>query len=365
MGYSEEQALALLTWHKADFEGARNDLPNFSPLRYEWTAYERRVFFLALDYYNKQFHKIKKLFKKRTVNELILFYYLNKRNQQTLYEMSLFGPKWTGLHRRGYLTPGMLARTMDGSPVKGDSHQKSSFDFDPTDPVDMEIRRYLDSLRGIVSSESTQEGDCETAASLPDSPDSDEESETRLPSGGYRKDNNLEGHGDMRTSKSSATACRKRKRPRGRPRNSHNINIPSLDLPSPLPSSYNASISRLSMRKHARFEEQLAAVANLPYGQTERSSLPPSNAPTEVLRRRSRRGVTHSASFSAPVAKLPDGVYYVHKEFLSMCHHSADQHKEDIHKLEELAHSLSFRIDENVRVRLGASFCRLHNCSFT
>lgn len=62
-------------------------------------------------------------FPTRTVNELILFYYLNKRNQQTLYELSLHGPRWSSLLRRGYMSPGIVIRCPDGSSVKTDSQQ--------------------------------------------------------------------------------------------------------------------------------------------------------------------------------------------------------------------------------------------------
>ncbi|TGZ69169.1 hypothetical protein CRM22_003894 [Opisthorchis felineus] len=348
--YSEEQALALLTWHKADFERAQADLPNFSPLKYEWTPSERRIFFIALDYYNKQFHKVKKLFPNRTVNELILFYYLNKRNQQTLYEMSLHGPKWAGLHRRGYLTPGLLAHATDISPIKPDPTQKP-LGLDPTDQVDMEIRRYLDSLHGKLGPDGDREDDQEAPpSSVLESGDSDESS-VQTPAGSSQKDNGGDDLEEGKSSKASQVG-RKRRRPRGRPRttNGNHSNNGSIGLPFPnsMTGVYNAMAGRISMRKHARFEEQLAAAATMSAQNPVQSTTPPVDV-FEAVRRGSRRGIIHSATPPAPRAKLPDGVYYVHKQFVHSCRTSAAKHKDELCRLEDLAQSLSVRVDENVR----------------
>ncbi|KAF6775728.1 hypothetical protein AHF37_05050 [Paragonimus kellicotti] len=227
--YSEEQALALLTWHKTDFDRALADLPNFSPLKYEWTASERRVFFIALDYYNKQFHKIKKLFPNRTVTELILFYYLNKRNQQTLYEMSLHGPKWAGLHRRGYLNPGLLARTSNGSPVKPELIRKPPLGLDPSDQMDAEILRYLDALRGIVCLDGAGSDDADSSVppATESGADSDDESETFTPVCNGAEDQD----------KASFPPGRKRRRPRGRARsnNANTISVNTLNVNDSIP----------------------------------------------------------------------------------------------------------------------------------
>ena len=43
-GYSSEQALGLLLWHRYDYETALSDLGNFEPLQEEWTTEEKVLF---------------------------------------------------------------------------------------------------------------------------------------------------------------------------------------------------------------------------------------------------------------------------------------------------------------------------------
>ncbi|KAH8862779.1 REST corepressor 3 [Schistosoma japonicum] len=261
--YSEEQALALLTWHKTDFDRALTDLCNFSPIKYEWTVSERRIFFISVDYYNKQFHQIKKLFPNRTVNELILFYYLNKRNLQTLYEMSLYGPKWSSLYKRGYLLPG-IPPLPDVIPAKtSTTSQKFSVDLDTNDPVDAEIKRYLDTLHGLVLDSEESNQDIEPGAS---SMHSDSEAEVCTPSSAVNIEGieQLDDEQNKLRKDSTGPSGRKRRRQCG---SSGGKNRPtttafvlsqsSLNL---LPDDFNPT-NRLSVRKHARFEEEIAAAA--------------------------------------------------------------------------------------------------------
>ncbi|KAM3182983.1 hypothetical protein ACTXT7_011240 [Hymenolepis weldensis] len=189
-GYSEEQALALLTWKKFDFNSAIEDLENFTPIRLEWSSNERRIFFAAMEFYCKNFHKVKALFPHRPVTELVLFYYLNKRNQRTLYELTLLAPQFAELHDSGFIN--CSARIQDIEDVITLSSliqpkEKSTL-FDPDDPVECAIAKYLNAVKegGEISTTTTASESGESvvkssANSQPDVPTSRLRSRTNRP----------------------------------------------------------------------------------------------------------------------------------------------------------------------------------------
>ena len=43
-GYSEEQALGMLLWHRHDTEAALNDLPNYIPMPSDWMKEDKDLF---------------------------------------------------------------------------------------------------------------------------------------------------------------------------------------------------------------------------------------------------------------------------------------------------------------------------------
>ncbi|CAH8611706.1 unnamed protein product [Heterobilharzia americana] len=343
LSYSEEQALALLTWHKTDFDHALTDLCNFSPIKYEWTTSERRIFFISVDYYNKQFYKIKKLFPNRTVNELILFYYLNKRNQQTLYEMSLYEPKWSILHKEGFLVPGILPSS-DASPLKSPHiDQKHIVDLDTNDPVDAEIKRYLDILQGLVPESDESNQDTENGAL---STQSDSEAEVRTPSSTANVENGDQyGDEQSKSRKYSFTPGRKRRRQYGKGRTAPATSIssqPSLNL---LPGDFNPA-NRLSVRKHARFEEEIAAAAAAAVASSSVQSSDQANGSVNPGVRSSRRGLLCATVPHTLRATLPTGIYHVHKQFLRVCHSTPIQYNQEIDQLNTTLLALCKQVDE-------------------
>ncbi|CAI2733508.1 unnamed protein product [Schistosoma spindalis] len=365
-GYSEEQALALLTWHKTDFDHALADLCNFSPIKYEWTISERRIFFISVDYYNKQFHQIKKLFPNRTVNELILFYYLNKRNQQTLHEMGLYGPKWSSLYRRGYLIPGILPPP-DTVPVKTltSNHKKYTIDLDTNDPVDAEIKRYFDTLHDCVLLPESEESNQDTepgggGGGGTSSMQSDSEAEVRTPSSSAVAAN-IEGSEQIldyeqnKVRKDSNGPGRRRRKQYGaggKTRSTTSGFILSQSSLNLLPDDFNPT-NRLSVRKHARFEEEIAAVTSAAITSSNSGQLRENNKKLVEIHtginpgvRSSRRGILFATTPHTIRPTLPPGVYHSHKQFLRVCHYTADQYNQEIDQLNSTLQTLCKQVDD-------------------
>ncbi|CAH8561487.1 unnamed protein product [Schistosoma turkestanicum] len=383
-GYSEEQALALLTWHKTDFDCALTDLCNFSPIKYEWTISERRIFFISVDYYNKQFHQIKKLFPNRTVNELILFYYLNKRNQQTLHEMGLYGAKWSSLCKHGYLTPGILPLP-DNAPVKTstNNHQKYDIDLNTNDPVDAEIKRYFDMLHGFLLLPEFEESNPDNepgsggvsgagAGGATSSMHSDSELEVRTPSSttataiinNEGSEQLVDDEQNNKLRKDTNGPGRKRRKQCGVSGKSRSnitgfiLSQSSLNL---LPDDFNPT-NRLSVRKHARFEEEIAAAASAAIASNNnnnnqlREENNKNNNNNELIEiptsinpgvRSSRRGILCATTPHTLRPTLPSGVYHSHKQFLRVCHYTADQYNQEIDDLKHTLQALCKQVDES------------------
>ncbi|VDP81579.1 unnamed protein product [Echinostoma caproni] len=216
--------------------------------------------------------------------------------------------------------------------------------MDPKDPMDMEIRTYLDSLHGIVtdSGGSTNSSLAPGGSCGADSED-EADAESHNPED---EDENEEG----RNKGSKQVSGRKRRRPRGRPRNSNTHgNSSASHAASLVGSEYGcAGIGRLSLRKHARFEEELAAVATTMIRGASGEVQQTSAEPAEGTRRGSRRGVVYLQNSTAQSGtKLPPGTFYVHKQFQESCRLSRNQHEDEINRLEEAAMALSVRVDEH------------------
>uniref|UniRef100_A0A1I8J1Z6 REST corepressor 2 n=1 Tax=Macrostomum lignano TaxID=282301 RepID=A0A1I8J1Z6_9PLAT len=80
-GYSAEQALAMLYWHKHNIELATADLPNFVPFPDEWTHEEKLVFEQAFNFQGKQFSKIAHALPDKSVPHLVKYYYQWKKSR--------------------------------------------------------------------------------------------------------------------------------------------------------------------------------------------------------------------------------------------------------------------------------------------
>lgn len=80
-GYSAEQALGMLFWHKHNIEKSLADLPNFTPFPDEWTVEDRVLFEQAFSFHGKSFHRIRQMLPDKSISSLVKYYYQWKKNR--------------------------------------------------------------------------------------------------------------------------------------------------------------------------------------------------------------------------------------------------------------------------------------------
>ncbi|XP_071832778.1 REST corepressor 1-like isoform X2 [Apostichopus japonicus] len=80
-GYSAEQALGMLFWHKHNVEKSLADLPNFTPFPDEWTVEDRVLFEQAFSFHGKSFHRIRQMLPDKSISSLVKYYYQWKKNR--------------------------------------------------------------------------------------------------------------------------------------------------------------------------------------------------------------------------------------------------------------------------------------------
>jgi len=78
-GYSQEQALAMLFWHKHCMARATQDLANFTPVPSEWSEGDKILFEEAFKIQGKQFAKIQKNLPEKSIKSLVQHYFSRDR----------------------------------------------------------------------------------------------------------------------------------------------------------------------------------------------------------------------------------------------------------------------------------------------
>ena len=74
-GYNEEQALAMLSWHKHDLDLALQDLANWTPGPDQWREEEKIIFQEAFKVHGKSFHLIREKLPDKSMAALVRYYY--------------------------------------------------------------------------------------------------------------------------------------------------------------------------------------------------------------------------------------------------------------------------------------------------
>jgi hypothetical protein len=74
-GFSTEQALGLVFWHRYDLDLAAQDLTNFHPITDAWSAEDKVLFERAFLFHGKSFGCIRLMLPEKSVAQLVKYYY--------------------------------------------------------------------------------------------------------------------------------------------------------------------------------------------------------------------------------------------------------------------------------------------------
>jgi len=78
-GYNQEQALAMLFWHKHQVARASQDLANFTPSPSEWSESDKILFEQAFKMQGKKFELIQKNLPEKSIKSLVQHYFSRER----------------------------------------------------------------------------------------------------------------------------------------------------------------------------------------------------------------------------------------------------------------------------------------------
>jgi len=98
-GYSKEQALAMLCWHKYDLSGAYRDLAKFTPVPSEWSNYDKLLFEHTLKNVGKKFEAIQKNMPGKSVKSLVGYYFSTERSNEHSAREKILGGALSGVRR--------------------------------------------------------------------------------------------------------------------------------------------------------------------------------------------------------------------------------------------------------------------------
>ncbi|GAB6025597.1 hypothetical protein CHUAL_011324 [Chamberlinius hualienensis] len=121
-GYTAEQALGMIFWHKYDLEKASCDLPNFTPFADDWSVEDRVLFEQAFQFHGKCFLRIRQMLPDKSIASLIKYYYSWKKTRSKTSLMDRQARK-----RASHRGDGLDAGSEEGS------NSESDFEVDHKD----------------------------------------------------------------------------------------------------------------------------------------------------------------------------------------------------------------------------------------